>query len=113
MVQDQSQKFFFWGIMVIVGVFILAWLLHRKHGYCQNQCWECDEKESYSPYRQTGGCSRTGNTYLDAYKQEDYYQKYPYIYPTPTSYTRAWYANRRANTAFLQAQKLKMEQNES
>jgi len=53
--------------------------------------------EGYSPFRHTGGCPpRTGYNYLDAYEQQDYYMKYPYIYPTPVSYTTAWYAGRRA-----------------
>ena len=48
--------------------------------------------ESYSPYRGTGGCGyKTGYNYLDVYDQQDYYTKYPYIYPTPLSYTTAWY----------------------
>lgn len=115
MAQDQSQKFFLWGILLVVGVFIFVWLLNRRSLYCQNQCWKCDEnsssKEGYSPYRNTGGCSsRTGWTYLDRYDQEDFYRKYPYVYPTPTNYVRQWYANRRANDNFLESVRGKMEE---
>lgn len=84
MKQDPNQKFLLWGIFLIVGVFVLTWILGCA-------------REGYSPYRRTGGCSpRTGWTYLDAYEQQDYYRKYPYVYPTPVSYTTAWYAGRRA-----------------
>lgn len=58
--------------------------------------WLC-VKEGYSPFRHTGGCPpRTGRTYLDAYEQQDYYRKYPYVYPTPHTYITNWYAARRA-----------------
>ena len=106
MAQDRSQKFFLWGIFLVLGVCVLMWLLQRKCDYCQNKCYECDDKdvETYSPYRRTGGCPpRTGWNYLDAYEQEDYYKNYPYIYPTPTNYTRALYKGRRAEHDFIEA----------
>lgn len=118
MPQDTSQKFFLWGIFLIAGVCILMWLLQRRCYYCQNKCYECDDdfeklkehgRESFSPYRRTGGCPpRTGYNYLDAYEQEDYYQKYPYIYPTPTNYVRALYTKRREQNAFIEAQKIQL-----
>ena len=132
MPQDTSQKFFIGGVSLIVGVFVLMWLLQKKCQYCKNKCYECEdydlnstmpdskysrltfgqrELENYSPYRRTGGClPRTGYNYLDAYEQEDYYRNYPYIYPTPTNYIRTLYAERRAENAFLKAQSIEMAQ---
>jgi len=104
MAQDQAQNFFIWGIVVISLAFIFLWYLGRRCDYCKNDCRKC--KEDFSPFRRTGGCPpRTGWTYLDEYEQEQYYKQYPYIYPTPTSYTRRWYANRRAENQFLEQQK--------
>nr|QBK86532.1 MAG: hypothetical protein LCMAC102_03270 [Marseillevirus LCMAC102] len=99
MAQDQSQKFLF---LVLISAFIFVWFLRCK---CQNN-------ETYSPYRRTGGCPpRTGHNYLDAYEQEDYYRKYPYVYPTPQSYTTALYAGRRQLNRSLKAQKEKILHN--
>lgn len=110
MAQNLSQRFFLWGIFIILGIYILVWLIQQKIYDCKNKCWECDKKEGYSPYRRTGGCpARTGWTYLDSYAQEDFYRKYPFIYPTPTNYYRDWYANRRANYRFLASLRGKME----
>ena len=109
MKEDTNQKFFLSGILIILGVIILIWLLRRKCDYCKNGCWKC--KEGYSPYRRTGDCPpRSGWTYLDAYEQEDYYKKYPYIYPTPTNYWKEWYANRRANYRFLESLRGRMKE---
>ena len=110
MTQNISQNFFLWSILIIAGVYIMIWLIKRRSDFCKNDCWKCNDKEDYSPYRDTGGCpSRTGWTYLDSYAQEDFYRKYPYIYPTPTNYVRDWYANRRANYRFLESLRGKME----
>lgn len=58
--------------------------------------WNNSKNEKFSPYRGTNNCPpRTGYTYLDAYEQEDYYKNYPYIYPTPSSYTTEWYDLKR------------------
>lgn len=58
--------------------------------------WNNSKNERFSPYRGTGNCPpRTGYTYLDSYEQEDYYKNYPYIYPTPNSYTTEWYKLKR------------------
>lgn len=117
MAQDASQRFFLWGIFLILGVCILMWILQKRCEYCQNKCYECDDRESesevedFSPYRRTGGCPpRTGWNYLDAYEQEDYYQNYPYIYPTPTNYTRSLYTGRRAEHAFIEAERHRLAQ---
>ncbi|MDX1472410.1 MAG: hypothetical protein R3213_13000, partial [Flavobacteriaceae bacterium] len=108
MAQDISQRFFLWGIFLILGVFVLMWLLQRRCDYCKETC---NQKEDYSPYRRTGGCPpRTGNTYLDAYEQEEYYRKYPYIYPTPTNYVRALYGNKRAEMDFIEAERIALAQ---
>lgn len=84
MKQDKTQQFLLVGVCLILLVFVLTWVLGCS-------------REGYSPFRRTGGCPpRTGWNYLDAYEQGDYYNKYPYVYPTPVSYTTAWYAGRRA-----------------
>lgn len=58
--------------------------------------WKTSQNEKFSPYRGTGSCPpRTGYTYLDVYEQGDYYKNYPYIYPTPRSYTTNWYDLKR------------------
>ncbi|MFW9930722.1 MAG: hypothetical protein ACFFD1_15135 [Candidatus Thorarchaeota archaeon] len=69
-------------------------------------CLFQEKLEYFSPYRNTGGCTpRTGYNYLDAYLQEDYYQKYPYIYPTPQTYTTLWYAQQRKQNKALELAK--------
>jgi hypothetical protein len=115
--RESTQTSFLLGMAVIVSLFILTWWIAQKRYDCQNRCWECDDsgplnrnKEGYSPYRNTGGCpNSTGWTYQDSYDQEDWYRKYPYIYPTPTNYYRDWYANRRANSRYLESLRKKME----
>lgn len=96
--QDTSQKFLLWGVFLIIGVWILVWLTQRRCYYCQNKCYECEDhrdRETFSPYRNTGGCpSQTGYNYLDEYEQ-DYYQSHRQIYPTSTNYIRALYDQRR------------------
>lgn len=58
-------------------------------------------KENYSIYKSysnnfPGLCGyRTGKNYLDVYEQQDYYSKYPYMYPTPNTFTTKWYELRR------------------
>ena len=85
MKQDSSQKFLLWGISIILAIVVLGYLRKQKI-----------TNEAYMPFRRTGGCPpRTGFSYLDAYEQQDYYRKHPWIYPTPVSYTTAWYNNRR------------------
>ena len=89
-----SQNTLLWVLVLVVGVFIVWWLLTSS----------CNS-ESYSPYRDTGGCPIcSGKTYLDAYYQSDYYRKYPYIYPTPTNYVRALYKGVRAEEKFRERQ---------
>jgi len=48
-------------------------------------------QEMYSPYRSQKNCFRTGYNYLDAYTQNDFYKKYPRIYPNPPNYYKQLY----------------------
>lgn len=81
--QDAAQNFLFYGIILIGIIFILIWSMNRM---------SCNEK--YSTYGVMENAARTGMSYLDAYEQQDYYLKYPYIYPSSNSYITRWYANR-------------------
>ena len=68
-------------VIIFVVIVIVILLCMYKNGH-----------ENYSPYRHTGGCPpRTGYNYLDQYEQEDYYKKYPYLYPTPQNYIKNMY----------------------
>lgn len=105
--QDPAQNFLLWGILLILTIIVVMWLFR---GCESSRSRYRNSTEGYSPYRRTGGCPpRTGWTYLDAYEQEDYYRKYPYIYPTPTSYTRAWYKLRRKNANLLEQERQRIE----
>ena len=67
-------------------------------------------QEKYSPYRYTAGCPTAVRWESHKeYDNEDYYKKYPYIYPTPTNYVKAWYAGMRANNKFLVEKIKKMQ----
>ena len=89
MAQNKSREFFFWGIFLIVAVFVMMAMLKKKCDYCKSS------SESYSPYKGMGSyIPKTGYNYLDVYEQEDYYKKHPFIYPTPLSYTTSWYKGR-------------------
>lgn len=71
----------------------------------KGNCLCSSSQEGFSPYRRTGGCpSGTGWNYLDAYEDQEYYRKYPYIYPTPTNYIRALFKGRRAQNKFQEKQ---------
>lgn len=62
------------------------------------------EQENYNHYRGTGNCTfETGRRYLDAYDMQDLYRKFPYVYPTPLSYTKAWYAIDREKQRYFDA----------
>ena len=88
MAQNQTQMYLLIGLLLIVSVYILMWLANNNRLQCS--------PEGYMPYRNTGNCPpRTGYNYLDAYEQSDYYKKYPYVYPTPPSYTRNIFKYRR------------------
>ncbi len=63
------------GIVLLVIILLAVWFFCFKR------------RENFMPYR----CGRTGMNYLDVYEQESYYDEYPYGYPTPESYTTAWY----------------------
>ncbi len=105
MEQTKSQKFFLWGILIIVGIMVLMWTLRRRCIFCSNKCWQCDEEEGFMPYRDN--CpSLSGMGNLDDYSLtnyfskrgnkaltwgQDYYRSNPHIYPTPDSFNTALY----------------------
>lgn len=100
---DSTQKFFIWGIIIIFAIFVI-------YRFAKGKCL-CSNQEGFSPYRRTGGCPvRTGWNYLDAYEDQEYYRKYPYIYPTPTNYIRDLYKGRRAQNKFQEKQHEKVIQ---
>ena len=95
------DKVLFW-ISLLIGCLVLLTAIILGVTYLG--------KERYSPYRGTGGCPSSSWEYHREYDSQDYYKKYPYIYPTPPNYIKAWYSGRRANDKFLAEERKKMEQ---
>lgn len=100
-VQYEKSNIFQWFTVIAIGFGVIVLILYLM---------EPSSQEKYSPYRYTTGCpSAVRWEYHKEYDNEDYYKKYPYIYPTPTNYVKAWYAGMRANNKFLVEKIKKMQ----
>ena len=86
-----------WIIAIVIGIVVVLFLMKP-------------ERENYSPYRGTGGCSQSLKwAYLDEYDNQDYYMTHPFVYPSPTNYVKALYSDVRKNNKFLEEQRKKMD----
>ena len=101
-VQYKKSNLSQWLVVISIVLIVIGFILFLTGSII---------KENYSPYRYTTGCpSAVRWEAHKEYDNEDYYKKYPYIYPTPTNYVKAWYAGMRANNKFLVEQRRKMEE---
>ncbi len=108
MAQTDTQIFLAIIIFLVLGAFILFWLL-------DNQCNRCRDKRLTKRYRDwkdgrdnRGGQERfskkslppshhIGPTRIDRiYDSQDYYSSHPFIYPTPNSVVTSTFAIKRA-----------------
>lgn len=95
----QQQNLMWILVLVFVASILIIWT--------QRSVQRQDDEEGFLPFRHTGACPpRTGYNYLDAYEQEQYYKKFPYIYPTPQTYVTDWFKLHREEDDFMMKQRL-------
>jgi len=102
--RDKSQQTVFFVLITILIFVVARWWWKNSYRICN---------ENYSPFRNTGGIDsdHTGYTYLDEYSNQQFYKNNPWVYPTPTSYTRLLYKYERENNRYLEEQRKKILDN--
>jgi hypothetical protein len=103
MVQTDTQTILAVVIFLVLGSFILFWLLDKQCASCQDkQLINRLNGENYNRRGREGFAkkqlppSHSGPSRMDRiYDSQDYYKSHPFIYPTPNSFVTSTFAIKR------------------
>lgn len=100
MAYNDTQVYLAWAICLVLGAFILFWYLDLKCRRCRSSLKDViPNRVGYTPrenYTLPPVISTKSNDLIyKMYDSQDYYQRQPYIYPTPNSYQTSLYKIKR------------------